>query len=47
MSGIGDQTPDTTKGLEVISDRLNIGADLPLLKLASVNICEPLLAFET
>ena len=40
MSGIGDQTPNTTKGLKVILSALTIGASLAMLKLSFVNICE-------
>lgn len=47
MSGIGDQTPDTTKGLKVISDNVTIGIATSVLNPTFVNICEPLLPLET
>jgi len=43
MPGIGNQTPNITKGLKVISSNVTIGMTLTSLKTVFVNICEPLL----
>lgn len=39
MSGIGDQTPNITKGLKVTLSNVTIGIALTTLKSAFVNIC--------
>ncbi len=41
MFGIGDQTLDIAKGLEVISSNVTIGIITSTLKTAFVNHCKP------
>jgi len=40
MPGIGDQTLNITKGLEVISSNITIGTTPSTLKPAFVNLCK-------
>lgn len=42
MSGIGDQTLDTTKGLEALPSVVTIDSMTSSLKMTFVNLCKPL-----
>ena len=41
LFGIGDQTLDTTKGLEVLSSDVTIVPSTSSLKMIFVNLCKP------
>lgn len=47
MFGIGDQTLDTTKGLEAISSNVTIGIPSSILKPTFVNLCKPSTPYQT
>ena len=45
MFGIGDQTPDSAKGLEALPSNITIGIPSSILNLTFVNLCKPLIPY--